>query len=209
MKYRSGENFTVLAVCTGNICRSPALERLLRAEFADSDRISVVSGGLGALVGEPVHPPMADLLRRRGVDADGFAAQQVTQEMVNSADLVLTASRRQRSAVVEISPAAVRRTFTVRELARIAANLEPRDLDEAAGGSPDPVQRFAALVPLAATHRFEVDRNLDDVSDPYRRSPEAYAVAFTLIDEAVETITRVVRGEGARMAPEVVEATGR
>ena len=38
--------FTVLAVCTGNICRSPAVERLLAAELGAETRLDAL--GLGA-----------------------------------------------------------------------------------------------------------------------------------------------------------------
>ena len=58
----AGRPFTVLAVCTGNICRSPAVERLLVAELGPGSDVHVVSAGVGAVVGAPISPPMAALL---------------------------------------------------------------------------------------------------------------------------------------------------
>jgi len=52
----------VLTVCTGNICRSPFLERALQAELDRSwgrGEIEVASGGTGALAGSPPPAPTA------------------------------------------------------------------------------------------------------------------------------------------------------
>ena len=82
--------FTVLAVCTGNICRSPAVERLLAAELgvdtlATADATSevvVASAGVGAVVGAPVPPQMASLVERAGASVAGFAARQLTEHLL-------------------------------------------------------------------------------------------------------------------------------
>ncbi|WP_418608121.1 hypothetical protein [Georgenia sp. SUBG003] len=129
MAYRSGENFTILTVCTGNICRSPAVEHLFRAAFGATSGVTVASAGTGALVGQPVHGPMADLLRGVDVDPDGFAARRVTEQMLRGADLVLPLTRDHRAQVVDLAPAAVRRTFTVREFARLASQVDREQLE--------------------------------------------------------------------------------
>ena len=61
----------VLAVCTGNLCRSPFLELLLRNELdrrrpATSPGVRVSSGGTGALVGAAMDRRAADQARARG-----------------------------------------------------------------------------------------------------------------------------------------------
>ena len=59
----SEELFSILAVCTGNVCRSPAVERLLASKLGPT--VSVRSAGTHALVGHPISEPMAALLRQR------------------------------------------------------------------------------------------------------------------------------------------------
>ncbi|WP_413452513.1 low molecular weight phosphatase family protein [Georgenia phoenicis] len=194
MAYRSGEDFTLLIVCTGNICRSPAIERLFRSAFTAGSGISVHSGGTGALVGEPIQPPMAALLERAGVSSADFAARRVTEPMIVGADLVLTATRQHRADVVEHVPAAVRRSFTVREFARLATAVDPGALEEAAGPGARPAERLAALVPLAARERTRVPAELDDIVDPYRQSDEVYQQSFDQLIDAVRGIARVVLG---------------
>ncbi|WP_324649997.1 low molecular weight phosphatase family protein [Georgenia sp. H159] len=194
MAYRSGEDFTLLIVCTGNICRSPAIERLFRSAFVEGSGITVHSAGTGALVGEPIQPPMVRLLEQYGVPADGFAARRVTEPIVAGADLILTATRQHRADVVDDVPAAVRRTFTVREFARLASAVDPAELDAAAGPDARPAERLAALLPLASREREQVPAELDDIVDPYRRSDEVYEESFSQLIEAVRTIAQVVLG---------------
>jgi protein-tyrosine phosphatase len=128
-------NSLLLFVCHANICRSPMAERLTRHDLADrlgpdSAAITVASAGTHALEGEPMHPAAAQALRESGVEGNGFRSRPLTAEMVTGADLILAASRRERAACAELSPAAVGRTFTIRQFGRLADALGPLCLDE-------------------------------------------------------------------------------
>jgi protein-tyrosine phosphatase len=67
---------------------------------------------------------MARLLRGNGAEVETFAAHRLTANLVREADLVLTLTRLHRSTVVDLWPAAVRRTFTLRELARLLQQID-------------------------------------------------------------------------------------
>ncbi|MDT0165793.1 low molecular weight phosphatase family protein [Actinotalea sp. AC32] len=183
--------FRVLAVCTGNICRSPAVERLLAHRLgAGSSGVEVASAGVGAVVGATIAPGMTPHLARLGVPTDGFAARQVAERDLASADLVLTMTRAHRTRVVELVPGAVRRTFTLRELARIVAGL---DLALLPDGSP--AERLAALVPLAAARRRPPATPADDdVVDPWGGDEGLYARAFAELAPAVDVIADAALG---------------
>ena len=182
----------VLAVCTGNICRSPAAERLLAARLAGVPGVHVASAGTAALAGRPVDPVMAELIRADGGDVSSFAARQLQAADLRAADLVLVMTRRHRSAVVALEPAAVRRTFLLVELADLAAAV-------AASGWPadvpaDPAARLAALPRLVGAHRGAGGApGSGEVVDPHRLAPEVYAEAMTQVRSAVETLARAVR----------------
>ena len=75
---QSGQHFAVLVVCIGNVCRSPAVEHLLRSALDGDSTVAVHSAGTRALVGQPVQPPMKRLLGRQGHTVDTFAARAVT-----------------------------------------------------------------------------------------------------------------------------------
>jgi protein-tyrosine phosphatase len=184
---------TVLAVCTGNVCRSPAVERLLRLRLGLDDSIVVASAGTNALVGHPIAEPMAELLAGLGAETSGFAARRLTPAMVAAADVVVALTRAHRSAVVTLHPAAVRRSFTLRELARLVARVDPSALDEAAQG-PGAGARLVALLPLAAAQRSSgpVTPEADDVVDPWRRQPSVYRESVTQISPAVDVLARAL-----------------
>ncbi|MGO1174265.1 MAG: hypothetical protein ACTHXO_11820 [Actinomycetaceae bacterium] len=183
-----GEDLRVLTVCTGNICRSPAAERLLRQQLGEGSGITVGSAGVGALVGNPIDAPVAELLAERGTDTSGFEARALTERIANRADVVLTATREHRSAVVEAAPALVRRAFTLRELARLVGGIDEADVVDRAGEGTTPADRLRALVAIASRRRVQVDPALDDVPDPYRGAPEDYREAIELVADAVDVI---------------------
>lgn len=183
--------FHVLFVCTGNICRSPTAERLLRHRLAErfaaeTASVLVESAGTGALVGEPIQAHAAALLVRAGADPQAFSGRDVTAELVRDADLVLAMTRRHRAQVATLQPAGTPRLFTLREFARLAHG----DGDNAPP-SGELATRFAALVETARARRglhTPTDPADDDVPDPYGGPASAYDVPFRLISEALDAI---------------------
>lgn len=178
-----------LVVCTGNVCRSPAAELLLRAGVGPGAGLELTSAGLSALAGEPVAPSMAQLLRGRGVDPAGFVARQLQPTDVRGADLVLTMTAAQRRSVVTAMPSAVRRTFTLVEFADVASLAQ---VDRLPGGPAARVAAALGAAPRARSMRAGTAPD-DDVEDPYGRSEDAYLRAFLAIEAAV---TRLLRGIG-------------
>ncbi|WP_251976378.1 low molecular weight protein-tyrosine-phosphatase [Salinicola avicenniae] len=115
----------ILVLCTGNICRSPVAEALLRARFPERQ---IASAGLGALVGEGVEPTARALAEAHGLDLSAHVARQVDDSMLQAADLVLVMSEGQRHAVAERHPAASGKTML------FARWIEPREV-------PDPYRK--------------------------------------------------------------------
>lgn len=188
-------SFRVLTVCTGNICRSPAAEFLLADELERvgvGEGLIVESAGVRPLEGNPVDPPMARLLHQRGIDTSGFTARRLTKRLVQDADLVLGLARDHRTAAVQLYPGALKRTFTLRELARLAERVDPTELTAVAGSEADVRRRLRALVQLAPKRRTSVPPELDDVEDPYRREDEIFVAVHQQILEAAATLVRAV-----------------
>jgi protein-tyrosine phosphatase len=165
----------VLFVCIGNVCRSPVGERLLASRLP-TERFEVASAGVGAMVGYAMSKYAAEELRNYGGDPTGFAARQLTPDIVERADLVLTATRELRSQVLAELPTALRRTFTILEFAAL--------VEQAEGATPQ------ELVKWAGAHRSLVAQLEQDVPDPYRRGPEAHSLAAAAIDVAVQEIAK-------------------
>ena len=175
-----GDNSTlhVLAVCVGNVCRSPFIERLLaaRSQSAGLD-VTASSAGVGAVVGSGVHPAQAEELLARGVDPGGFAARQLTAEHLEAADLVLTATRDIRTAALQVNPRALRKTFTLLELAAIAdAGVVP-----AGGPLADWVSQAAQARPRVSVPKY-------DIVDPIGRDRDVHTAVAARMQEAVDAV---------------------
>ncbi|MCU1569663.1 MAG: hypothetical protein JWR33_404 [Naasia sp.] len=179
--------FRVLVVCTGNICRSPIAEQLLRARTSEGG-VAFSSAGTGATPGAAMPGEAAELSRAYGGEPDGHVARRITRALIDESDLVLTAAREHRGAVVELSPRASRHTFTILQFARLLASVDPVDL--AAAGTP------AEVVAAAAARRGYARPGEDDIPDPYRRSFAEYQVAAALIDDAVAQIATALDRRG-------------
>lgn len=179
----------VLVVCTGNICRSPVAEILLREHWAGEWDVHISSAGTQAHVGSPIYSPIRKLLVDRGLADEDFVARQVTPTLIEVADLVLVMSREHRSAVVVLHPPAVRRTFTLREFARIAPLVERLLNGETLA------QRLSSLVPLAARLRGSAQASAaaDAISDPYGRGDPACLTAVDQIEACVDEVIRVLQ----------------
>ena len=182
--------FTILVVCTGNICRSPLAEQLLRTRLtAAGVPVRVVSAGTRGMVGHGMTSEAAALSLHYGAEPTGHEAQLLTEDLIASAEVVLTATREHRSDVVSLLPRASRYTFTLNQFARLiaASNAPAVELAE----TPADTLR-AYLNDIAATRGLApppAHPDDDDIIDPYRRSQEIYDLAGYAIDTAVTTIT--------------------
>src|SRR3954452_10171685 len=192
--------FRLLFVCTGNLCRSPfarfhtraLLEMRLGPRWASW--FDVASGGTGAVVGAEMHPLSRAQLGPLATHPDvaAFRARQLPARDVEMADLVLTASRAHRSAVLELEPRALRRTFTMREFTRLLTALDPTDH---AALPADPRERAHALVAAALAQRGQgapVDPEDDAIPDPVQGTVEDHAEAARRIHAAVRPLVDAI-----------------
>jgi protein-tyrosine phosphatase len=190
--------FSILVVCTGNICRSPLAEQLLTARLAGSSTPFVVmSAGTMAQDGAAMDETAAEMSRARGGAPEGHEATYLTEMLAESADLVLTAAREHRAAVVHLSPRASRRSFTLEQFARLAEATDPTELSSAAGPA-DVVRLVASMRGMTVPPD---DPDADDIVDPYRRGLDLHERAAADVDRAVTAIVSALRApDGAAAA---------
>ncbi len=171
----------ILIMCTANQCRSPMAERLMRAELARRAITARVSSAGMLEGGAPATSGAVKALQRVGIDLDDHVSRQIDGYMVDDADLVITMERRHLGVVRELSHGSARRSFTLKELARIAPGIGPQ---------PD----FRSWVAAADASRpnpaaLEVAPD-DDVADPMGRSRRAYRRTAADLAEMITTVTR-------------------
>jgi protein-tyrosine-phosphatase len=93
----------ILVVCTGNICRSPMAEGLLRHALAGQPEplrsLKVVSAGVAARNGEPISENSVTALKKAGIDISNLRAQALTQELLDNSLVVFGMTESHRAII--------------------------------------------------------------------------------------------------------------
>ena len=184
----------VLLVCTANICRSPAAARLLAGRLGSS--IEFFSRGTRSVPGAGMCEVSANWVLMNGGDAaGGHNSRQLELADIKASTLILTASQRHRTKVIEMRPSAQVRTFTLAQAARIAQWRTSSAFADAPGGSGPPADadrphRLLWLAEELDAHRGSAPRprteSDDDLPDPHHGA--AHADVFGSLLAAVDAI---------------------
>jgi protein-tyrosine phosphatase len=184
-------------------------ERLLQAGLDQvlPGGFEVRSAGTRALVGDPVQPLSADIIHTFGGTAEGFAARQLTGKILRPVDLVLTMSAAHRGEVLQLDASLLKRTFTIREFARMLDVLQERESPTGGGSYRPDVESngepiianttlWKGLPARAASVRhlaLAPDAADNDVVDPYRRSADYYRQMEDELAPAIISVLRFAR----------------
>jgi protein-tyrosine phosphatase len=151
----------VLVVCTGNVCRSPIAEGLLRAAFAERmgpDVPEVASAGTMGWTGSGAHPSSIRAAAERAVDISGHRAREVSEEDVARADLIVAMDPEHAGA---FAGGVGSRTFTLKELVRLLEAL-PQTEGASLGRLPERIAEADRL----RRGGFEGDQWDEGIDDP-------------------------------------------
>ena len=99
---------SILVICTGNICRSPIAERILRKIFPTK---KIDSAGVGAMVGYPADDAASNVANIHNVSLQGHKAQQFTSNLASHYDLILVMEKKHIEDVSRIAPEARGKTM--------------------------------------------------------------------------------------------------
>ena len=168
---------SILVVCTGNVCRSPIAEGMVRsaleARLGEAAPV-VASAGTAGWEGSTAMPEAVVAAAERGVDISAHAARRLLAEHVRAADVVLAMATEHRDEVARSVPDARDRVFTLKELVRLLEALPP----------DDPAGSLSERVHAAATLRrsgFNGNPYDEDVFDPLGLPLDGYrAIAWEL-----------------------------
>lgn len=168
----------ILVVCTGNLCRSPMAEGLLKAGLARRgiEGVDVASAGTWGVEGEPPTRLARSVMADRGINIGSQVAASLERMQLEDADLVLVMTSVHRREVSALAPDLAHKIILMKELHEMSAS----------GTSPE--ERLGSLV---RGSRPEPRRALD-LDDPMGLPIGVYERCATEISEAVDRLLALI-----------------
>ena len=176
-------------VCTGNICRSPMAEAILRQRLAERgcDQIEVASAGTWADYGNRATPEALEVLTRRGIPFDGHRSRGVELDELAEADLVIAMTSVHLRELKAMADEVGTKLLLMKELVEMeVGETSSEDLPERLGN-------------LLRGRRPEPRRALD-LDDPMGLPVAAYERAAAEIELGVAKLVDLLCGPGPASA---------
>jgi len=175
----------ILILCTGNICRSPMAEALLRERLRERGvDASVSSAGL-SFDDRPATDDAIATANGYGLDLREHRSRLLAPELVERADLVLAMERLHAREAIVLADGALAKTFTLKELVRRARAEGHREDGESLGDWLARVSTGRKAMDLMG------ESPGDDVADPYLSSSKVYAACIAELDVLVRELVNL------------------
>ncbi len=96
---KNQKKFVILFVCSGNACRSPIAEGILKKKLYPifTDRIKIHSAGTLGIENHPATANAVSVAKEKGVDIFAHSSKGITKKIVEEADLIFVMANQHRN----------------------------------------------------------------------------------------------------------------
>ena len=156
---------TILFVCTGNTCRSAIAEgmfkKMLEERTKGNSKIKVISAGISALPGISPTFEAISVMFEQGIDISQHYAQELQEELIKKADLILVMTNEHKEYIHKEFPFAQNKTFLLKKFS-INNKSESNQNNDRNYEIIDPIGRKIEFYRIIAR---ELKNNLEKILD--------------------------------------------
>lgn len=148
----------IVFVCTGNTCRSPLAEFLLKKYLTLKKpylegRYEIFSAGIISVEGGFISSKVLEILKHKeNIDIFNFFSQRLKKEMILSSDIIFTMEKAHSDYILNSEPSCEGRVFV---LSKFLPGEEEKDIPDPIGASDEVYQEVYRLIKEAVLEIIE------------------------------------------------------
>lgn len=141
-------NYVILFVCSGNSCRSPMAEGLLKSMLPDDikEKVVVESAGTLGIEGQPATPLAIAVADELGVDLRDHVSTGLSRERLEEADLILVMAPEHRDYIRRFYPEVLDNVFLLRQFDRDPDDVANAVIEDPIGGDLEVYRACISLI---------------------------------------------------------------
>lgn len=133
----NSNTFNILFVCTGNSCRSPMAEGLIKSKLPPKlkDKVLVRSAGSMGLVGNPATNFAIAVVKEKGADISQHRSQALSEALVKDSDIIFAMAPEHKNFVEREYPEVRENVFLLRLFGRNQEEKFRDSIEDPIGGT--------------------------------------------------------------------------